>query len=408
MISIQAKELGKAYNIYKKPIDSLKEWLFRRSYHETFWALQGVDLMLPQGAALGVIGENGAGKTTLLQLLAGTIKPTCGQVERNGRVSAILELGSGFHPELSGLENIRLGCATLGLSPAETEKRIPEIIAFSELDRFVERPVKTYSTGMYMRLAFSVATSVEPDILVVDEALSVGDLHFQKKCIDRIMAFREQGKTLVFCTHALHYIRQICDHCLWLQHGKPEMFGTAMEVVDCYEDYERSLDAKSTPESDTEPGTAASHTDETRPERKRESGETHIREVFLGGDCDDGRIETGGTLTVHVFVRLAPAAKKEGAHIAVEIHRNDGIKCYGVSTEMDNTSLYPLGGDEYGVCFVVEELPLLSGQYSLTVALMDSNGVHIYDWSAGVAPFTVRHDTKELGVTRLKHRWERP
>ena len=399
MISIRVEELGKSYNIYNKPIDSLKEWLFRRSYHETFWALRDVNFNLPYGASLGVVGENGAGKTTLLKLLAGTIAPTCGRIERNGRVSAILELGSGFHPDLSGRENIRLGCAVIGLSPSETEQRLPEIIAFSELENFIERPVKTYSTGMYARLAFSVATSVDPDIFVVDEALSVGDQHFKKKCMDRMIEFREQGKTLIFCSHILYFIQQVCDQCLWLRKGRPEMLGPTIEVTEGYQDYERSLDAEDTPET----------ANTTELSEKRFGGDTCLREVTLGGDCRDGIIETGGTFMVRVVVRLAPTVRTEGAHLAVIITRNDGMQCYGVSTEMDGVELYSLSGrGEFGINFVVEELLLLTGQYSLEIALLDDNGVHVYDFWKGVAPFKIHQNTKEIGVARLRHRWERP
>ena len=347
--SVRIRELGKAYEIFAKPIDGLKELLLRRSYHETFWALRNVNLTLARGASLGVVGENGAGKTTFLQLVAGTIAPTCGTVERNGRTSAILELGSGFHPDLSGLENVRLGCAMFGLSPSETEQRLPDIIAFSELEKFVERPVKTYSRGMYARLAFSVATSVEPDILVVDEALSVGDQHFQKKCIDHMMAFREQGNTLVFCTHALYFIQRVCDQCLWLRNGQPEMLGPTMEVIEEYRDYERSRDA--------EPASISREADAVLPEGRAFGGETHLREVTLGGDCQEGAIETGQTLKIRVIARLGAGAKAEGVDVGIMIVRNDMLRCYGVSTEMDNFELQPLPD---GYAFDLELQPILS------------------------------------------------
>lgn len=397
--SIYANELGKAYEIFDKPIDGLKEFLLRRCYHKTFWALQNVNLTLPRGASLGVVGENGAGKTTFLQLLAGTISPTCGTIERNGRTSAILELGSGFHPELSGVENIRLGCAMFGLTPSETEKRLPEIIAFSELEKFVDRPVRTYSTGMYARLAFSVSTSVNPDILVVDEALSVGDQHFQKKCIDHMMAFLEQGNTLIFCTHNLYFIQQICDLCLWLRNGQPAMLGPTMEVIEEYQDYARSRDA------DTE--SVSLQPDSAQPEGQRFGGETHLREVTLGGDCRHGAIETGQTLKIRVVARVAPAAKVEGVHVGIRICRNDKLVCYGVSTEMDNIELQSLTENDHGVSFVVEELPLLAGCYSVEVVLLDKKGVHIYDLWKGVSLLKVRHGTAEVGLVRLVHRWER-
>lgn len=401
MIAIRASDLSKAYWIYAKPIDSLKEWLFRRSYHDTFWALKDVDLSLPMGASLGVVGENGAGKTTLLQLLAGTMAPTSGTVERKGRLSAILELGAGFHPDLSGKENIRLGCATLGLTPAETAERLPEIIAFSELQKFIDRPVKTYSTGMHARLAFSVATSVDPDVLVVDEVLSVGDQHFQKKSIDRMMLFREQGKALVFCSHSLYHIRQTCDLCLWLRNGRTEMLGPTMGVTESYQDYERSRDAGIA----LPPSSGAPEADDSE---RVCCSESHLLEITLGGDCQNGVIQTGETFVLRVVARLSPTTVAEGAHVGILIVRNDRIWCYGVSTEMDGCAIYPLGGDKYGVNFVVEELTLLAGQYSMEVGLLDKAGVHVYDHWKGVAPFRVSQSTKEGGLAHLNHRWVAP
>ncbi|MFC2169809.1 ABC transporter ATP-binding protein [Acidobacteriota bacterium] len=400
MFSIRVDGLGKAYNIYAKPIDSFKEWLLRRPYHETFWALSDVNFSILRGKSLGVIGENGAGKSTLLKLIAGTIDPTCGKIERNGRISAILELGSGFHPELSGKENIRIGCAVLGLSPAETEQRLPEIIAFSELEKFIDRPIKTYSTGMYIRLAFSVVTSVDPDILVVDEALSVGDQHFQKKSIDRMLAFRDQGKTLIFCSHTLYYIQKVCDTCLWLRNGKPEMLGPTQEVTECYQDYERSLDAETAP--------AASQTTKKLFKTKKSGDKTYLLEVSLRGTSQDGVIDTGKTLTARVVACLGPEAKAEGTHLGLIIVRNDMTWCYGVSTEMEGSMMYPLAEDKCGVNFVLEELSLLAGQYNMEVYLLDSSGMHIYDVWKENAPFTVRQSTKEAGIARLPHRWEKP
>ena len=397
MISIRAQELGKAYKIYSRPIDSLKELLLRRTYHETFWALQGVDIELPHGGSLGVIGENGAGKSTLLKLLAGTMEATSGSLERNGRISAILELGSGFHPDLTGEDNIRIGCAVLGLSPAETEERIPQIISFSELGDFIQRPVKTYSSGMCVRLGFSVVTSVDPDILVVDEALSVGDQHFRKKCIDRMAEFLDQGKTIIFCSHDLYYIKQVCDQCLWLRNGQLEMLGPTMEVAECYQDYERGLDGDTWSDSHTEPATPVLPTRDA----------TRLSEVSLGGDCRDGTIQSGERLTVRIVARLDPK-DPDDAHIGLKIVRNDGVFCYGLSTEMDHQALYPMSGGEYGVTFVVERLPLLAGQYRVDVGVLDGNGLHPYAFSEGAGSFRVKQGTKELGLTRLSHRWEPP
>jgi lipopolysaccharide transport system ATP-binding protein len=397
MISLRVEDLGKAYRLYAKPVDSLKELLLRRPFHETFWALKGVDFTLGRSGSLGVVGENGAGKTTLLQLLAGTMKATSGRLERHGRVSAILELGSGFHPDLSGEDNVRIGCAVLGLSPAETERRLPAIVAFSELEDFIDRPVKTYSSGMYVRLAFSVATSVDPDILVVDEALSVGDQHFQKKCMDRMNEFRWQGNAMVFCSHSLYFVRQVTEQCLWLKNGRPVMLGPTIEVTERYQDYVRTRDGNAKEEP---AGEDAARSDVSQ-------GESYLSEVVLDGECHDDIVETGGTLVLRIVASLEAKARGD-AHVGLKIERNDGVWCDGSSTEMDRGALHPLGGAKYGVNFVVDDLPLLAGEYSIDVFLIDGAGVHTYDMRKAAVNFRVRQGTKELGMTRIPHRWERP
>jgi lipopolysaccharide transport system ATP-binding protein len=423
MTSLRVEGLGKAYHLYKKPLDSLKELFLRRSYHETFWALRDINFAIPAGSSLGIVGENGAGKTTLLQLLAGTLAPSCGKVERHGRISAILELGSGFHADLSGRENIRLGCAMLGLSPGETEQRLPEIIAFSELEQFIDRPVKTYSSGMYLRLAFSVATSIAPDILVVDEHLSVGDEHFRKKCMDRMMAYLEHEKTLVLCSHQLYFIKQICDQCLWLHQGRPKMLGPTLEVIECYQDYERSRDAKTNPTSQqavrtngkaalslakAESESVVAKNSAAQSKAGRSDDETYLCEAVLEGDGKNGAFQTGGTLAIRVVAHLSPEAQQEGAHLALVIVRNDNVQCYGFGTMLDDFLLVPLNGNRYGARIVIENLPLLAGQYSCSVALMDGKGMHCYEYWKSAAPFEVRQGTKEIGVSRLPYRWEKP
>jgi lipopolysaccharide transport system ATP-binding protein len=393
VISLQAANLGKVYRIYERPIDSLKELILRRSFHEEFWALRGVDFTLPQGGSLGIIGENGAGKSTLLKLLAGTIKPTEGGLQRNGRVSAILELGSGFHEELSGEENIRLGCSVLGLSPSETESLLPEIVDFSELGEFVKRPVKTYSSGMFLRLAFSIVTSVDPDILVIDEVFAVGDQHFQKKCVDRMNSFRDEGKTLVFCSHQIYFVRQLCEQTLWLRAGTLEMLGPTIEVTDRYQSYQRALDEESDSGNIKPPAM----------ERK----ESVIGEVRLGGDCSGAVIASNGRFELTVTARLEPAARGT-AHLGLRIRRNDGVCCYGVSTQLDGDDLRHIEGDRYGIKFIVDPLPLLAGEYAVDLYLLDSTGVGLYDVAPRAVFFRVRQHTKELGLAHLLHRWEDP
>jgi lipopolysaccharide transport system ATP-binding protein len=396
VIALRAAGIGKAYRLYQRPVDSLKELLFRREYAETFWALRDVTLEVPVGGSLGIVGDNGAGKSTLLRLLAGASAPTVGTVERHGLTSAMLSLGAGFHPDLSGRDNIRIGCAVLGLSSDATEELLPAIEEFSELGEFLERPVRTYSSGMQLRLGFSVATAVDPEILVVDEHLSVGDQHFRHKCMRRIQALREKGCALVFCSHDLYTVGEVCDRTLWLRGGQPAMLAATPQVIEAYQDHVRGRDAAESGDTPASPV-------------ERGAPDTYVKQVTLGGDCVDGVLPTGGRLAVAIELVRSPAACRDGLHVGVLIVRNDGIWCYGVSTKMDK--LPPLrGGDPAGctVHFTIDALPLLSGAYQVTIGLLDADTPHLYDAVPRTAEFTVRQQVEDVGVVRIDHHWTFP
>jgi ABC-type polysaccharide/polyol phosphate transport system ATPase subunit len=234
--AIRAEKLGKCYLLYEKPIHRVWDLLLPRSRRRgrEFWALRDVTLDIPKGSTVGIIGENGAGKSTLLKLLTGISRPTTGKVVVDGRMASLLELGAGFHPEFSGRENIRLNCSILGMSDEEIEDRYQTIIDFSELGQFIDRPVKTYSSGMYVRLGFAVAASVDPDILLIDEALSVGDEHFRGKCLNRLNEFKEQGRTIVFVSHEMGTVKAMCRSVILLDQGYVLEQGTAEAVADAY------------------------------------------------------------------------------------------------------------------------------------------------------------------------------
>jgi len=233
---VRAQKVSKCFRIYRHPSDHLKE-LFtfgKRRYHEPFWAVKDVDVSIDRGCCLGIIGENGSGKSTLLRMIAGVVRPTSGNVEVGGRVSALLELGAGFNPQFTGRENIYLYASILGFTDAETRTRIPSIEKFAEIGDFVDRPVKTYSSGMFVRLAFAVAIHLDPDIFIVDEALSVGDLFFQQRCIRRIQQMKQQGVTILFVSHDLEAVRSLADRTIWMDHGKVHLEGKTDEVVSKY------------------------------------------------------------------------------------------------------------------------------------------------------------------------------
>lgn len=235
-VAIKVSNLSKCYQIYDKPQDRLKQglWRGRKQFYREFWALRDVSFEVNRGETVGVIGRNGSGKSTLLQMICGTLTPTTGEIEVNGRVAALLELGAGFNPEFTGRENVYLNAAIMGLSQQEIERRFDAIAAFADIGEFIEQPVKTYSSGMYVRLAFAVATSVEPDILIVDEALSVGDIAFQNKCMMRIKKLKDQGTNVLFVSHDLSTLQMICDRVIWLHDGLVMAIGDPIKTSQEY------------------------------------------------------------------------------------------------------------------------------------------------------------------------------
>ncbi len=323
MSALIVRALGRVYRQYSKPTDSLKEMLFRRKYHKEFWALKQVSFRCEKGEVLGIVGDNGAGKSTLLKLLAGTMQPTNGELIVNGRVSAILELGSGFHPDFTGLENIHLGCAVLGLDARQIADKVDEIIDFSELKNFIHQPIKNYSSGMFMRLAFSVVTSVDPDVLVVDEALSVGDQHFQKKSMDRMMLFRDQGRALVFCSHNLYHVKELCKRAIWLDKGEIQALGESGDVIDQYNDHVRMQN-----------NVSISGSNPSQSEHKKENAQ--LTAYLLSANLVDAKLNekglaiyrTGDSFFVKVMVQKQSSLALEDVHVGIVIKRNDGVQCF--------------------------------------------------------------------------------
>ena len=234
---IAVNNLCKEFRIYQRPQDRLAELLLRRPRHRLFHVLNDISFAVANGQSLGIVGDNGAGKSTLLKLLVGTLQPTTGQIEIHGQVAALLELGAGFHRDFTGRKNIFLNASLMGVPDDDIEQLEQEIIEFSELGYFIDRPVRTYSSGMFVRLAFSIATMVRPDVLVIDEALSVGDMAFQRKCVQRMQEFRARRKTMVFCSHSMFHVQELCDISIWLDKGSIREIGESDKVVGHYEDY---------------------------------------------------------------------------------------------------------------------------------------------------------------------------
>jgi teichoic acid transport system ATP-binding protein len=391
MVAIEAQQLSKVYRIYANPKDRLKEFLARgrRRYHQEFWALHDVSFQAGAGMTLGLIGDNGAGKSTLLQLVAGVLRPTFGQVTVRGRISTILELGTGFNPEFTGRENVLMSGTIMGIAPKEMTRRLPEIAAFAEIGEFIDRPVKLYSSGMYVRLAFAVATSVDPDVLIIDEALSVGDQYFQKRCIDRIEAFRKAGKTILFCSHDLYYMRLICDEVIWVKDGRIAVAGNPSHTVAAYENYLREREAAKESVAVVDQGPKMF---------------PWICRVQLHRDGDDvprDQFVTGEDLTVTVEYEVPQPPTV--VHVAVLIHRNDDVLVFATGTHVADVSPPTCSG---GVQLRFPQLALLAGSYDVSVSLLDEHGLHIYDRRPREFKFEVIHNIKALGLCHLEHNWE--
>lgn len=386
--AVRLEQAGVAYPRYAHPRDALLEWVLRRPRHENFHALRDINLRLQAGDSLGVIGDNGAGKSTFLKMLAGNLPPTTGVCEVHGRRSALLELGVGLQGEFSGEENARLGLALRGLNQAEIERRLPAVLAFAELGAFARQPVKTYSSGMVVRLVFAVAAVIEPDVLIVDEALSVGDQYFQKKSLDRMRAILAGGATLVFCSHNLYQVREMCRQTIWLEQGRVRMLGDAQQVVDAYQDAVRSRQAGCRLEA-------------TRP-AGLQPGFPQLLEVSLDNDA---------VYTQQLFVVNIRASSGDrplaDVHVGIVIRRNDDVQCFGISTLHDGVQMQIVGDGVLGVRFIIEHLPLLSGEYCLEVWLVDGSGVHVYDSRERCCHFRVQQAGQHQGVGMvwLPHRW---
>ncbi len=387
---VRTHNLGKCYKLYTRPLDRLKElFVSSRRYHQDFWALQDVNLHLEAGQSCGIIGRNGSGKSTLLKLISGVTRPSSGTVEVTGRVGALLELGTGFHPEYTGRENIYFSAAMLGLEGAETEALVPEIIAFAELDDFIDQPVKTYSSGMYMRLGFAVATTVRPDILITDEVLSVGDEAFQKKCIRRMEGFLDQGKTLLFCSHSMYHVQKLCQKALWLDHGRVRAWGGAAEVTLAFEDYLRELEAREEQQAEAQPAA-----DAARPSRLRQ-----VRLLDTAGRETDV-FDLGETARLEMIAEVPDGQPPVFA--VGHVRRNDKFGVYGIFSDMDRVEPQRVDACTFRIGYEVS-LSLLPGNYTFRTHVLDPSGLRMFDTVE--KDFSVRGESRELGVCRLPHRW---
>lgn len=386
--------------------------LRRRRRREDFWALRDVSFSVEPGETLGIIGENGSGKSTTLKLVSRILEPTSGRIEVNGRVSALLELGAGFHPDLTGRENIYLNASLLGFSRREIRQKTESIIAFAELERFIDIPVRHYSSGMFMRLGFAIAIHVDPDILLTDEVLAVGDESFQRKCLEKIGELQRCGKTILFVSHDMNAIRNLCNRVLWLHQGKVQAIGEAERVVDAYLLFIHEREAEFLEERQRRLQEAAPEAAGPSPEKEAlqpspnrwGSGEISFREVhFLDAEGNDCFLHRSGAPAV-IEMAYTVARPRPDPVFGIAIYRQDGLWVYGTNTAIDGLALEMLQGTGI-VRFHMPALHLLEGQYWLDVAVHARDGTP-YDYWRHCWNFAVYSPVADQGVYRPEHRWE--
>ena len=439
-VVIDVQNVKKKFMIYYDRGVTLKEKvLFKnRRRHEEHWVLKGISFQVHKGEAIGLVGENGCGKSTTLKMLTKILYPDSGTITMKGRVSSLIELGAGFHPDMSGRENIYTNASIFGLKREEIDKRLQAIIDFSELGDYIDNPVRTYSSGMYMRLAFAVAINVDADILLIDEILAVGDAAFQSKCFNKLREIKRMGTTIVIVSHVLGQIEQICERSIWIDNGVIREQGAPMDV---HQKYLRFMSEKKGPldqaKGTQESGTVRNKREtsmqdaaveqiteqlvlpveqeeaETIPENNTyaENTEKHwgSKDAFFSsidilnahGEETESLI-TGESFTIQMKYKVRRPV--EDVIVGIGIFRNDGLQCYGTNTLIDH--IKPLLNEHEGIIhFSVDNNGLLEGEYLLDVALHKPDGFS-YDYFRECLRFSVRSEIKDIGVSRLGHEWE--
>lgn len=408
-IVLRADRLSKEYKLYDSPRQRLKALLTGRAMHRSHWALRDVSFELRRGQCIGVIGDNGAGKSSLLKLLAGTLQPSVGSVERVGRVTAILELGAGFHPDFSGRDNLYFGGSLIGIGQEEMARLEPEIVEFCELGEALDRPVKTYSSGMSVRLAFALVTAVQPDLLIIDEALAVGDQHFQKKCVERILSFRAKGCTILFCSHSPYHIRHLCDQALWLDGGRVQDFGPTEAVLGAYDAHTRVRNAEhpahELPASAeaTPPTVEAAAAAPAAPLPAPDTGAARILSVTVG-DLGEGDPPLLGSKDL-VATIVARGRGQERPHIGFMIEQSKGVGITSLATHEDGAVPLQLADGTWQSVLSFPDLPLHTGDYVISAFLFDETGLVVYDQWFQFLHFRHVSPKPMPGLVRLPHHW---
>lgn len=374
--AIRVDDVWKRFRLYHERHQTLKETVLsmRRASYEELWGLRGVSLDVPYGKTVGLIGKNGSGKSTLLKIVAKILQPDKGKITANGRISALLELGAGFQPDLTGRENIYLNGSILRLSRKEIDKKFDEIVDFSELEKFIDTPVKNYSSGMYMRLGFSIAVNVEPDILLVDEVLAVGDEAFQRKCFEKIRRFKEGGGSILFVSHETETVKQICDSAIMLDGGVIVSQGLPGDVVKAYHDVMLTV------EKGEEGGT-------------KEVVMTNV-EILDGSGAPAKRFNAGDRMIMRIHYKANQAIKDPVFGFGFFDQRDTRI--FGTNTKLREFSVGTINGE--GIAeFDLGVLSMLDGKYTVTVAIHSRDGEKVYHWQERFYVFEVMNSYQDEG-----------
>ena len=397
---IEVNSVYKSYKMYTDRGRTLKERVLnrkRREYHSRE-VLKGISFDIKKGEAVGLIGANGCGKSTTLKLLTRILRPDSGTININGKVYSMIELGAGFHPDMSGRENIYINASIFGIGAKEVDRRLDRIIEFSGLEKYIDNPVRTYSSGMYMRLAFSIAINVDADILLIDEILAVGDAAFQAKCIKMLREIKKRGTTIVLVSHSVGQVEQLCDRCIWICDGVVKKDGNPYEVTPVYLDYVNALQTA----EDSSGQEKNSRDDNSQKNRHGNMKATITSIEMLDGQGISKRVfDSDESCTLRVEYKANEVI--DAPNFGIHFFRNDGIACYGTTTVIDRVGDVSVKGDG-AFEFVMPRLSLVSGEYWIDVAIVEESGLPVDYWREAIQ-FMVTSNIADIDCVRIQHTW---
>lgn len=401
---IEIKNITKTYELYDKPVDRLKEALSikRKSHHQEYHAINNVSFNIEKGESVGIVGTNGAGKSTILKMITGVLKPTSGQILVHGRIAALLELGAGFNMEYTGIENIYLNGTRMGHKKNEIAQKVAPIVEFADIGDFINQPVKTYSSGMFARLAFALAINVEPDILIVDEALSVGDTRLQVKCIDKMKELKSKGTTILFVSHATEQIKRFCNRAIWMEHGQVKMDGESSQIVDIYENYMKfGVDIESL--------TGEKKGEEIKEEKieVEEDNRTIAKDIIAA--IEDIKLEK---IIYHTFDNFKVTVSYEifeenieNFLVGVAIYTADRKEyVFGPNTFLEKV-MVPGTQGKHKITYEIPKIPLIQGAYVIDVGLFNNEGLVNFDYKMSAKQFSVSNQYFSEGTYYMEHSW---